>query len=308
MIGAIVTVFLVGGGVMAVFVALAPTVPQVKPHAQEPATTPACSLTFTVTVPKFTCDKIALAPDNQTITSGAESRLLTVFTSSSSGSLTYAWTKTSPGGDAGTYSATNLKSVVWTAPANLSADQNWTFNVVVTDSTGANVTCQTGVSYKTTVLKICNDTCLKTEECGSGLICAGGNCRNSACITQPTCVCPPPTPPVPPTPPTPTCNSPCTTSADCPSNLGCTSGKCRNVSCADMVGCVCQAPAPLTHKVCQGRSCVTVSGAGTDTCTSDVICAPVAAPPPIPKSGVELPTVLTILGGVTLLVIGLIAL
>jgi hypothetical protein len=37
---------------------------------------------------------------------------------------------------------------------------------------------------------------------------------------------------------------------------------------------------PLTHKVCQGNSCVSVPGAGTDQCSSDAMC--VAPPPPEP--------------------------
>lgn len=346
LVGAIVTIVLVGGVALAVVAALkmnttnpvAPTVPQIKPRAEGPAITPACSLTFTIA--KFTCDKIELSPDNQTITSNGESRTLTAKTSNSVGSLSYAWTKTSTGADTGTYSSVSTNPVVWTAPTNLTTGtQNWTFRVTITDSTGTSSNCEIGVNYSKNAPKVCNDPCQKNEECSGGLICAGGNCRNSACITEPSCVCQPPKPPTPTCNsvcatsadcpsnlactngrcrnaacpnssscicPVPTCNSVCSTSSDCPSNLGCVNGRCRNAACPEMVGCVCPTP---THKECRGRSCVTVEGpassASASLCTSDASCAPPAAPPPIPKSGNELLTAGMIIVGAVLIIAGL---
>ncbi|MBI3888154.1 PKD domain-containing protein, partial [Candidatus Microgenomates bacterium] len=344
LIGAIFTVFIVGGAAAAIFAAwrmnqpgpVAPTVPQITPHASEPDTA-ACSLTFTVAPPPpgLKCDLVTVDPNDLTISNVSKTRNLTVSGSGGTGDLTYSWTATG-----GSISPSTGKNVTWTAPSSFgNKSQSWTITATVKDSTGAtatsdackvklefntgcdtqctsssdcpsDLTCSSGKCRKSACVsqsdckcpvppKVCNDTCLKTEECGGGLICAGGNCRNSACITQPSCACPPPRP---------VCNTQCSNSGDCPSNLACVDGRCRNAACSDSSTCVCPRPVSY-HKSCNvNHACVTVTGAGADTCTSDASCQPIAPPPPIPKSGVELPTILTIVGGVALLAIGLLAL
>lgn len=266
---------------------IAPTAPQSKPRATDGGTgsspgtatsfTPSCRLSFKVTRPPFTCDKIEMTPNETSINSGGDSRILTVISSGGVGSLTYSWTVTG-----GNLSANNLRTVTWTAPQNLVAGQSWTIVATVTDSTGRTATgdnCRVQLSYNpgcntacTTSAgcpsdlacingrcrnpscsdradckcpppkKACNDTCTVNSDCESQYICAGGNCRNPACITEPTCVCKPPPPP------TPTCNSVCTTSADCPSNLDCINGRCRNPACPERTNCIC--PTPTCNSVC----------------------------------------------------------
>lgn len=308
LIGGFITIFLIAAVILvAVFASrinqlepVAPTVPQVKPHAEEPATTTAaCTLTFTVApTPAFTCDKITLSPDSQSIGSGGETRSLTVSTTNGAGALTYAWVTTG-----GTLSSTATKTVTWTAPASLNGSQKWNISVTVTDSTNKTATgdnCKVELGYNpgcnsSCLLdsncpndlscvggrcrksacssqsdckcppnpKVCNETCVKTEECGSGLICAGGNCRNSACINDSTCTCPPP-PPI-----LPTCNSICSTSADCPSNLGCVSGRCRNSACSNSTSCVC--PVPTCNAVCTTSSdCPSNLGCTSGRCRNTV--------------------------------------
>ena len=230
---------------------------------------PACRLSFKVaSLPAFTCDKIVLSPDSQTIGSGGETRNLTVNTSGGTGSLTYAWAASG-----GTLSSTNVKTVTWTAPSGLSSSQTWNISVVVTDGQGKTASgdnCKVNLSYNPGCnsscqidancpndlscvsgrcrqaacptqsdckcpppKKVCNDTCTVNSDCESQYICAGGNCRNPSCINEPTCVCKPVLP---------TCNSTCTTSADCPSNLGCVSGRCRNTTCPTSTTCACIVP------------------------------------------------------------------
>lgn len=63
-----------------------------------------------------------------------------------------------------------------------------------------------------------------------------------------------------------------------------------------------------THKECRNRSCIVVTGAGTDSCTSDVSCQPIAAPPPIPKAGNTMATLGAIILGVGALIAGILIL
>jgi len=328
---------------------VAPTVPQIKPRAEEaaiPGGTPACRLTFTVAaVPELKCDSVKIDPTDTNIESGTK-RTLTMSGSGGQGSYIYSWTLTSDGTNKGTLSSTTGQTVTWTAPSNLSnKSQTWT--IVGSLSDGKNVTtsdsCKVALSYTynpscnstctsssdcpgdlacsggrcrnsscinqsdckcPAPLKLCNDTCTVKEECASGMTCAGGNCRNVSCINEPSCVCQPAAV---------VCNSACTSSADCPSNLACTSGRCRNPSCTTATNCVCFVVSPPTppvqsHKACRNQACVAVTGAGVDTCTSDVSCRPVAVAPPKPQPGMALPTVVLTVVGVGLLFVGLLAL
>ncbi len=307
-IGAFLTVFIVGV-IFAVWKMsqpgpIAPNVPQIKPRASEPTTTAACGLTFTVAeIPVLKCDSVKSDPTDTNI-GISDKRTLTVSGSGGTGTLKYTWTASG-----GSLSATTGSSVTWTAPASFANSKNFTVSASVTDDSGTLVTsdaCKLTFNYNSS----CNSACQSSSECPNDLACSSGRCRNPACVDQSGCKCPPP-PKV--------CNETCTVNADCQSQYICAGGNCRNPSCITQPSCTCPPPAPVvpvtpvtpvvyTHKVCQNNACVTVNGRANDTCTSDVSCQPKATPPPIPKSGVELPTILTILGGVALLAIGLIAL
>ncbi len=160
---------------------------------------------------------------------------------------------------------------------------------------------------------VCNSDCATSADCPNELACVNGRCRNTACTAQADCKCPPP-PKV--------CNDTCTVKEECSSGMTCAGGRCRNLACITSESCVCPTPvvyppAPVTpkppaevatHMACRNRACVTVSGAGADTCSSDVSCQPAVVSQPIPESGVELPTLLTIIGGVGLVIVGLLVL
>lgn len=64
--------------------------------------------------------------------------------------------------------------------------------------------------------------------------------------------------------------------------------------------------AKVTHKVCADNACKVVEGAGSDQCENDVMCQPATTPQPIPVAGVELPTILSAIGGLILLIGGII--
>ncbi len=316
-IGAFLTVFIVGV-IFAVWKMsqpgpISPTVPQIKPQASETTTTAACNLAFTVAeIPVLKCDSVKIDPTDTNVVP-SDKRTLIVSGSGGTGTLKYTWTTTG-----GSLSATTGSTITWTAPSNLNKTQSWTITATVTDEAGKTATsdsCKTTLNY--TFNSSCNSTCQSSADCPNDLACSTGRCRNPSCVDQTGCKCPPP-PKV--------CNETCTVNSECMSGFICAGGNCRNPSCITQPSCTCPppvsyvpptptptpapAPAPIvyTHKTCQNNACVTVNGRANDTCTSDVSCQPKATPPPIPKSGVELPTILTILGGVAMLAIGLIAL
>lgn len=314
------TLFLVIGGGAAVYIALrtnttapvAPTVPQSKPRAAG-TTTPACTVSFTVATPAaaLVCTSVTISPNDGNVSPGAV-RQVTASATGGTPPLTYSWSQTSDSTSLGTFSATGGASVAWTAPMSVKVTgQVWTLSALITDSAGATAsgTCNTSVTYA--LSRGCNTPCDTSAECPSGLACSSGSCRNPSCTAQTDCNCPPP-------PPTPVCNSTCTTNADCPSGLTCSGGSCRNPSCTSSTSCACPVPvatpspqpAPVvrTYKSCRNNACVTVQGVGKDSCTSDVSCQPPAKLPPIPQSGVDLPTIAVILGGLALVAIGLLAL
>lgn len=322
LIGAFLTIFMVVGATGAIYTAwrmnqpgpVAPNVPQIKPHAQEPAVsapTPACGLTFTVTsLPELKCDSVKIDPTDTNIGSG-DKRTLTVSGSGGQGTYTYSWTMTSDGTNKGTLNSSTNQTVTWTAPTLSNKSQTWTFTASLSDGTNVATSdsCKVTLSYNFS--PSCNSTCQSSADCPSNDACSNGRCRNPSCTSQSDCKCPPPLK---------VCNDTCTVNADCQSQYICAGGNCRNPSCITQPGCVCPppvAPPPpvtpvtpvvYTHKTCQNNACVTVNGRANDSCTSDASCQPKATPPPIPKSGVDMPTILTILGGVALLAIGLVAL
>ncbi len=100
-------------------------------------------------------------------------------------------------------------------------------------------------------------------------------------------------------------NVDCSSSSDCKTNTDCVpqtfqhkvclGSACTSVDCSpNTASCAsscsddseCGGTSTATHHECnQNNSCVVVTGAGTDQCTSDASCAPAATPPAIPKSG-----------------------
>lgn len=275
---------------------VSPLVPQAKPTAAVPEETPACRLSFTVSAPPaLKCNAVTLNPSGASVVSGSETRQLTATASGGTAPLTYAWSLTGSGVDQGTLSSTVGNTVIWTAPGTVIQSESWTITATVKDATGA--TDSSGcvvVLSATPPTQACNSSCNSKTGCPSGLGCVSGQCRNVSCPTESSCLC---------SSVTPVCNSDCTDSSQCPSNLACSNGKCRNPSCTTQANCVCPSISQ-THKECKNNACIVVNGTGTDTCTSDVSCRPAAVVPKIPPSGVELPTILGIVGGAGLLLLG----
>lgn len=286
---------------LAVSPTVSPTVPQAKPHAAEPTFTPACRVSFTVAPrPSLKCESVTLTPNDTNIVGGFETRTLTASASGGVLPYTYTWSLSSASVDKGNLSSTNGRVVNWTGPGTIISSENWTITAKVKDADGNLDSSNCVVTLNANPpAQVCGSSCNSKTGCPQGLGCVNGVCRNVSCPTEPSCSCPAPSA---------TCNSACTDSSQCPSNLACSNGFCRNPSCTTQTDCVCPPPAaPQTHKACQNNACVTVSGAGPDTCTSDVSCRPKAVAPPIPESGIELPTILGIVGGTGLLLIGLLA-
>ncbi|MBI5151493.1 MAG: PKD domain-containing protein [Candidatus Pacebacteria bacterium] len=88
----------------------------------------------------------------------------------------------------------------------------------------------------TTTQRSCNESCSANSDCGSGLTCYSGSCRNPSCASQSSCQCSPPTPSA--------CNGSCATNSDCASGLVCRSGYCRNSICDWKTSCQCDGPTP----------------------------------------------------------------
>lgn len=92
----------------------------------------------------------------------------------------------------------------------------------------------------------------------------------------------------------------------------CLGNACKTVDCAPpTVPCAdsCATDAACggvaqSHKECRNRACITVNGAGKDTCTSDVSCQPKAVAPPIPQSGNTFLTIAGIVTGLGILGLG----
>ncbi|MBI4099866.1 PKD domain-containing protein [Candidatus Microgenomates bacterium] len=273
---------------------VAPTVPQVTPHAQEPATTAACKLGFTVATPSSAiCDSLTANP-----TSGT-APITVNFTLSGHATPTGTIVNykfdfgdgTAPVGQAGnTISHTYVTDGTFTAKGT------------VTDSAG-NVSPDIAA-------------CQKTITPGS-VTYKFKKCENNACTSE-DCV-----------PKTTPCSglSTCTSDSDCQPKfkhnvcLGetCTSVDCSpptvqcGSTCTSDANCIPRTPPPVatpsaTHRECQNQACVLVAGTGTSTCTSDVSCRPAAVAPPIPRSGNTLLTIAGVVLGVGAVMVGLLLL
>lgn len=286
----IVAVFLVGIlAVIAVLTAMrqntpapvAPTVPQVTPHAQETTTTPQCTLNFTVAAPpaqSSVCDKLTLdVPSGQ-----APLKVHATLTGHANPTGTITAYKIDFGDGSTPYSAPSASGV----EHQYNNAGTYAVTGTVVDNKG-NVSpsvaaCQATVTVSPPPATYTYQTC-----------------QNNACVTQ---TCNPATTPCPGL-------TTCQLNSDCAAKIYqhkvCLGSACTTVSCSPpttqcadscSTNADCSPSAPQTHKECRNNACVTVSGAGTDTCTSDVSCQPKATPPPIPKSG---NTALTI-GGLVL--------
>lgn len=87
----------------------------------------------------------------------------------------------------------------------------------------------------------CNNTCTASSQCGAGLTCNGGVCRNPSCTNESSCTCPVATA----TPVPASCNNTCSANSDCGSGLTCSGGVCRNPSCTNQSSCTCPTATPV---------------------------------------------------------------
>ena len=273
----------------------APTVPQATPHAQEPATTPACSLFFTVIAQKTVCDSLVLD-----VTSGpAPLKVHATVSGHATPSAALASYQIDFGDGSASYSATTARSV----EHQYNNSGTYTIKGAVTDSLG-NVSAATDACQ--VVVTVGPPPATYTYR----------TCQNNACVAK---SCDPATTPCPGL-------SNCTSDADCAAKTYqhkvCLGSACASVDCSpssapcadscttasDCATGSVPPPAPPTHKECRNKSCVTVTGAGSDSCTSDVSCQPAATPPPIPKSGNTALTIAGLVLGVGALALGLLLL
>lgn len=278
---------------------VAPTVPQVTPHAEGTTTTPACTLTFTVAAPRnVICDSLTAS-----VTSGT-APLAVTFTLAGhvtpTGSIVnykfdFGDGTTPVAQTASSISHTFTNSGTFTVSGTVADDAG---NVSPAVSACSIRISTTGVVYKfnkcetgTNNAKVCKQedcvpnntpcdglsTCKTDSDCQPKFqhkVCLGNACSVVDC-----------------SPPTTQCADSCTSNANCqPSSP----------------------PPPATpsatHRICQNQACVVVAGVGNDTCTSDVSCRPAAVPPPIPRSGNAAVTIGIIGLGLGALTIGLLLL
>jgi hypothetical protein len=292
-------VFVGGLGAVAILTAqrqnttkpVAPTVPQVTPHATELT---GCTVNFTVSPvnPQLRCTGVTMSPNNSTITAGTDTRSLTAAATGGTAPITFTWLVTSDGTNKGNLSSTTGSTVTWSPPISLADSQTWSITATAKDATGQTDAsgCSVTLSYTkpaTPTHKECqNNACVTvsgagTDNCPNNCqpttyqhkVCLGNSCSSVQC-----------------SPATSPCADTCSTNADC----GTTTTTVTPTP-----------PAPSTHRECRNNACVSISGAGTDTCTSDVSCQPVAVAPPIPKSGSTEITIGSIILGAGAIIVGL---
>lgn len=269
---------------------VAPTVPQVVPQAAEPATTVACTLGFIVAAtPTLKCTGITLSPNNTTISGSADTRTLTAASSGGTAPVTFAWAVTSDGADKGSLSATTGTTVTWSPPgsSNLTATQTWSITATAADATGKTDAsgCSVTLNYaqqQVTHKECRNNACVVvsgagTDTCTADVSCQQTTYQHKVCLGNAcsSVQCSPATSP---------CADSCSTNADCGMTVS------------------------TSHRECRNNACVVVTGAGADTCTSDVSCQPQAVAPPIPPSGSVEITIGSIILGAGALIVGLLLL
>lgn len=295
------------GAVVAVLIALkqntqnpvAPTVPQIKPHAESPVTTAACTVTFTVVSPQnAVCDSLTADQTSGNVPL-AVNFVLTGHAMPGGSIVNYKFNFGD--GSAPVGQSTGKISHTFVSEGGFVVKGSVVDNLgnMAGDSGNCQVTITPGrVTYKYKkcepglgTSKVCKEEdCVPKGTPCSGLsscqadsdcqpkyqhrVCLGSSCSLVDC-----------------SPPTTQCVDSCTSNASC-------------------VPTVYVTP-PLvtaTHKECRNLSCITVTGTGQNTCSSDVSCQPIAAAPPVPKSGNTVATLGIIVLGVGALVVGLLVL
>lgn len=157
--------------------------------------------------------------------------------------------------------------------------------------------------------------------CGGGTQTCSDNCGSStqSCNTQ-SCTPTPTKTPTPTNSPTPTITPTKTPTPTASPTITPTPSASPSVTPTPSISpSVTQTPTPTTtpgksafrHKTCQNNSCVEVDCSPSDkpcdsSCSSDVSCQPAAVVPETPKAGGTIPTIMTIMGGAGLLILGLV--
>lgn len=139
---------------------VAPTAPESKPKAAEepsepepPAeptevVNPKCVQEFIVREEpgELVCDRIEMIPNRESVEAEDE-RELEAIVSGGTPPYSYSWTVGTSADDAGSFSDETTNPTTWTAPADLTEDSGWTFNVMVVDGEDSKSVCSTTVSF-----------------------------------------------------------------------------------------------------------------------------------------------------------------
>ncbi|HUC94415.1 MAG TPA: hypothetical protein VMR19_00220 [Candidatus Saccharimonadales bacterium] len=112
----------------------------------------------------------------------------------------------------------------------------------------------------------CGGTCGSNYNCNGGLFCYNGYCRNPSCQDQTDCNCPPNGTPN-------YCGGTCGSNYNCQGGFYCYQGFCRNPSCPSQTNCT-----------CTGTTVSTTTPIATRTTKP-------TAPPTLPNSGTDWPTI-----------------
>lgn len=97
-------------------------------------------------------------------------------------------------------------------------------------STGA-PSCPTCSELVDITIPACGDSCSSDLECGDGMECSSGLCRNPSCPTDTDCTCTTTTENE--------CGDSCTSNDQCDGNMLCIGGICANPNCSSDTDCVC---------------------------------------------------------------------
>ncbi len=157
-----------------------------------------CNITLTYHAAPQTlkCVSLTMSPSQGTITSGGETRSLSVTSSGGIPPVGFSWNTATNGTNSGQLSAETGTSVTWTAPAVLpSVSQNWTITATASDSAGAtNVgSCTTNLSYTYTPAtvsathKTCqNNSCVTVAGAGTNSCNTDTDCQTTPQSSNPT--------------------------------------------------------------------------------------------------------------------------
>lgn len=151
-----------------------------------------------------------------------------------------------------------------------------------------------------------------SASCGTGTQTrtnACGTTETQSCNTQP-CLTPTPTKTPTPTPTLTSTPTPTTSGTPTPTTTGTPTVTPTGTLSPTVTPTPSGSPTPTptgqpTRRVCINNTCQVVVGAGSDECQSDVSCQPPPVTPTVPKSGSLTPTILSIVGGLGLLIGGI---